>query len=81
MLEPDEHTVSELNMLRSPHPRSFTFFFGEVSPFLALLENFANKCSPDRFVKLLAGKLTYLSLCPRHVVDFYLGDSLLLRVS
>ena len=35
-----------------------TFFFGEESPFLALLQNLANKCSPDRFVELLANKLT-----------------------
>ena len=68
-----------MNMLRGPHPLSFTFFFGEGSPFLAL-QNIANKHSPDRFVELLASNLTYLFLCPMWIVDLYLTDSFLLFV-
>ena len=80
-MEPNEKPVFELNMSGGPHPRSLPYFFGEGTPFLAFLQNLADKRSPDRFVELLASKLTYLFLRPFWIVDLNLTYSLLLFVS
>ena len=81
LLEPNEKVVFELNMLRGPHSRSFAYFVGEGCPFLAFLQNLGNERSPDRFVELLASKLTYLFLGTLRIEELYFADSLLFCVS